>query len=209
MNGLVEYQKTIFDLPERDARNYRLLRDNFVGHNVVIHLAWDTATENWKSGKVNPDNNLMTYNAYQAALESGVRRIVMASSIHADEFIGWNRDKLLTPDKIPVPTSPYGASKVFMESLGRYYAKKYGLEIVCVRFGGVNKDDVIFPESVEKSYGKVWLSRRDCCALIRICIESEEIPNNFTIMHGISDNKGRLHDISNLLGWRPVDGYSE
>ena len=204
--SLTEYQITPLDLPEKDITNYRRLLKIFPGHEAVIHLAWDTKTENWKSGKINPENILMAYNVYKATLRCKVPRVIMASSVHADGFVGWNKPELLTPDRTPFPTSPYGASKVFVEALGRYFAKKYKLEVICVRFGGVNTKDVVISAPEEKDYNKVWLSHRDCTALIKSCLEAETIPDNFVILYGVSNNKTRVHNTSNPLGWAPSDG---
>jgi len=193
-------------LSEKDITDYQQLLKVFPGHEAVIHLAWDTKTENWKSGKINPANVLMAHNVYRAALVCKVPRIIMASSIHADEFIGWNKKELLKPDKTPVPTSPYGASKVFIEALGRYFSKNHKLEVICIRFGGVNPKDIVISASVEREYNKTWLSHRDCVALITTCLEAKTILNNFVVLYGISDNRSRFHDISNALGWVPSDG---
>lgn len=145
----------------------------------------------------------MTYNVYKAAIKTRVPRVIMASSVHADNFYNWKGPELLSPYRIPIPDSPYGANKVFMESLGRYYATK-GLEVVCIRFGGVQGKPPL--DDYEKL---VWLSHRDCTELLRRCIEAESIPNNFLIIYGISDNANRIHDYSNPLGWAPQDGVRE
>lgn len=205
--GLRGHQITSLDLPESDTRDYSRLLKAFPDHDVVIHLAWDTKTENWRSGKINPDNASITYNVYQAALEAKVPRVIMASSVHADEFLDWNKPELLTPSKTPFPTSPYGASKVFMEALGRYYAKKHGLEVICVRFGGVNPENTITKEMLieDPSYGKVWFSHKDCANLIKACIEIKTLPEKFVIVYGISNNSQRIHDWTNPFKWRPQD----
>jgi len=122
--GLGDYPITPFDLPEHDARDKEKLAEAFESHGVAIHLAWDSRIENWKSETISPDNALMIHNAYFAAVAAGVSRVIMASSIHADEFLTWKSPDLLKTDKTPVPTSPYGAMKVFMEALGRYYARE-------------------------------------------------------------------------------------
>lgn len=135
MAGLTDYDLKPMDLPEVDVRNQEKLIDEIKGRHVVIHLAWDTETENWRSGKINPENMVMTFNVYEAAKRTGAKRVIMASSVHADQFRTWESQNLLTVDRVPVPTSPYGASKVFMETLGRFFATQ-GLEIICIRFGG-------------------------------------------------------------------------
>ncbi|MBI2176595.1 NAD(P)-dependent oxidoreductase [Candidatus Woesearchaeota archaeon] len=201
--GLTKYEIIPIDLPEVDARDYRKLLGVSKGCSAVIHLAWDAKAENFRSGGLNPDNILMASNVYRAALEAKVPKVIMASSVHADNFYGWKGPGLLSPDRIPVPDNPYGASKVFMEALGRYYASK-GLEVICIRFGGVNPSDS--QKANERDYERIWLSYRDCCSLVSACLDAPKIPNNFLIVYGISNNKGKVHDNSNPVGWRPADG---
>lgn len=147
----------------------------------------------------------MAYNVYGAALKCNVPRIIIASSVHADEFIGWNKSELLTVGRIPFPTSPYGATKVFLEALGRHFSKKYELEVICIRFGGVNSKNTATSQPGEKDYNKTWLSHRDCASLISRCLEAKTVPDNFIILYGVSNNKERFHDISNPFGWAPKD----
>ena len=90
-----------------------------------------------------------------------------------------------------------------MEALGRFYAKYHRLEVVCIRFGGVNKEDT--PSIQEEAYRKIWLSHRDCIELVKTCIEAARIPDNFQIISGISNNSQRVHDYSNPFGWVPKD----
>lgn len=201
MEGLKDYYDLKpLDLPQMDVRDLERLTDEFQGQSAVIHLAWDTKTENWQSGKINPDNTVMTFNLYQAATRAGVKRVIMASSVHADQCTTWKSQDLLTVDRIPVPTSPYGASKVFMEALGRFFAKK-GLEVVCIRFGGVNEENK--PADNDPGEKAVWFAHEDCIELVRSCLQAEKIPNNFLIIYGVSDNKNRIHDYSNPLDWKP------
>ncbi len=203
MAGLTDYDLKPMDLPEVDVRNQEKLIDEIKGRHVVIHLAWDTETENWRSGKINPENMVMTFNVYEAAKRTGAKRVIMASSVHADQFRTWESQNLLTVDRVPVPTSPYGASKVFMETLGRFFATQ-GLEIICIRFGGVNPENR--SDETDPKERAVWFAHKDCVELLKKCIEAESIPNNFLIIYGVSDNKGRIHDYSNPLGWKPKGG---
>lgn len=198
--GLNEFEITHIDLSEVDVRDYGKLLGVFKGHSAIIHLAWDSKVENFRSGELNTDNLLMAYNVYKAATETKVPRVIIASSVHADNFYNWKGSGLLSPDGVPVPDSPYGASKVFIEALGKYYATK-GLEVVCIRFGGVNAANRLPLNDYYES--AVWLSHDDCIELVRRCVEAKSIPNNCLILYGISDNENRIHDFSNSLGWAP------
>lgn len=71
-------------------------------------------------------------NVYEAASAAGVRRIVFCSSIGA---YGQQPVAPLTEELLPNPTSLYGASKVWAESLGRHYRDHLGLEVINLRFG--------------------------------------------------------------------------
>lgn len=199
VRGLV-HQVTEFDLPGRDARSLQQATDAAKGHDAVVHLAWNTEAENFQSDSIDFDNALMAFNAYRAAEHAGVRRVVMASSVHADTSSATGTGPLL-PTAVPTPDSPYGASKVFVEALGRYSSGR-GLEVVAVRFGGV--DDHV----AARDFGPLgapypeWLSHADCVALVDACLTAS-VPGGYVAVYGVSDNPGRVHDTSNPLGWVP------
>ena len=118
------FKITSLDLPEVDVRNYQKLLNIFPGHNDVVHLAWNTKVDNFRSGEIDVQNVEMFNNVFKAALQAGVSRVVMASSVHADRFDNWQSTKKMSSDRTPIPDSPYGAQKVGMEAMGRYYAAK-------------------------------------------------------------------------------------
>lgn len=202
-NGL-QAEVTHYDLPEFDVTNFDQLVHAFQDHDAIVHLAWDTKTDNWLTEKLNPSNTLAAYNVYEAAHIAGVKRVVMASSVHADDFVNHKKTGLLDPHSLPIPDSPYGANKCFMEALGRYYADAKRLEVACIRFGGVNEADT--PPASPESERSVWLSHRDAIALTQDCIDIGTIPGGYMVVYGVSDNEGRVHDITNSFGWEPQDG---
>lgn len=199
--GLADFELTPIDLPEVDVRNIEDLANAISNHDVIIHLAWDTKSDNWRSQNINPDNLQMVVNVYRAAKEKNVKRVIMASSVHADKYRTWEGNGLMLPNQTPTPDSPYGASKVFMETLGRYFAE-LGLEVVCVRFGGVTPNNKPWQDQIER---RAWLSHNDCVDLIKHIIEAERIPNNYSLIYGISRNSSRIHDYSNPFGWEPEE----
>lgn len=197
-----DYDITPLDLPETDVCDYQKLLNIIPGHNSIVHLAWNTKIDNMRSENIDPQNVEMFHNVYKAALQAGVPRVIMASSVHADRFDNWQRSEKISPKTLPTPDSPYGASKVGMEAMGRYYSTK-GLQVACIRFGGVNPQN---QPAKEPPYERaVWFSHRDCVSLVRSIIEANEIPDNFVAIYGMSDNPGRIHDISNPFEWKPKD----
>jgi len=207
------YQLTLLDIVPIEgedsividvANEYSRLKEVLAGHDVVIHLARDIrggfkSGDNWV-----PENDEMVWNTLKASVEVGVKRVIMASSIHASDYSNWRGPELISPDNLPNPDTPYGAMKISMEAMGRYFARKRGLEIVCLRLGGVNPDDVPFLAD-EPDYYKIWLSHRDCTDLVRKCIEAKSILQIFTIIFGVSNNTRRIHDFKNPVEWIPQD----
>jgi uronate dehydrogenase len=90
-------------------------------------------------------------------------------------------------------------SKIFGESLGRYYADKYGLSVACIRIGSFEK------KPVEKRHLRTWVSENDLVELIKRCIEAPKY--HFLIVYGVSDNKQKLwHDnATTILGYHVKD----
>ena len=204
MKAGLPHELTDFDLPHHDVTDFAGLVHAMKGHDIVVHLAWAGKHDNWLTEKFDTVNTESAHNVYEAAHLAGVKRVIMASSVHADDFVNHKKQGLLHPYSLPIPDSPYGASKCFMEALGRYYSDAKGLEVICIRFGGINKDDVA-PTSPD-SERQVWFSHRDAVALVQACIEAPEVPHKYAIVYGMSNNKGLLHDLTNPFGWAPVDG---
>lgn len=75
-----------------------------------------------------------TLNVLIAARDSGVKRVVLASSssIYGDTPTLPKRE-----DMVPTPLSPYGVSKLVNELHAKQFYELYGLETVCLRYFNV------------------------------------------------------------------------
>ncbi|MCD4759399.1 NAD(P)-dependent oxidoreductase [archaeon] len=197
--GLEHHELTTADLPETDIRDYQTTLDLLQGQDAVIHLAWNQNPGNWMSERTNPENSLMFENIYQAALEQKVRRVIMASSVHVERYLEWDKGHQITVNQIPEPGNPYGAQKILMENLGGIYAKKR-LEVICIRFGGVCPSDSMPWEDLPI----VGLTYPDCIDLVETCLTEDMPPEtNIEILYGISNNRNGIHDLSNYFNWIP------
>ncbi|MDX1608359.1 MAG: NAD(P)-dependent oxidoreductase [Candidatus Spechtbacterales bacterium] len=210
--GLRGFKIEAIDLPNIDVTNYNQLLHAISGCQAIIHLAWQDM--NFKNEGFETNDHVMAVNVYKAALEAGVKRVIMASSVHADNFYSKDNKTLLSPQDIPTPDSIYGASKIFMEALGRHYAKDKNLEVICIRFGGVNTENRP-PQPPFEKYSDawyesaVWLSHKDCVNLVNKCLSAQNIPNKYSIVYAVSENKNKIHDTSNPFGWKPGDKDEE
>lgn len=183
------------------AVKYEKFKDFLRKEDTIIHLAWDTF-EDYPNENIVPQNKAMAENIYRAAVEKKASRIIIASSVHANDYSAVSVGEYIAPQSKSHPDTPYGATKIYIEHLGRYFSRKYGLEVICLRLGGVNKaNEIRFNE--DPLYDKVLLYKEDFVELVRMCIEVKKVPNNFSVFYAVSNVPGRVHSLSNPLNWKP------
>lgn len=178
------------DITDLDA-----LIDACQGVDCLVHLAAIPGEDSWE--KILPANIVGCHNVFEAARVVGVRRVVFASSNHAVGF--HRREDPLNTDSLPRPDGYYGVSKVFGEALGRLYADKFGLEVVCLRIGSFRER----PE--DRRQLATWVSHRDMINLVRCCIDTEGL--HYLVAYGVSANTRRnwYDDAADILGYVPKD----
>jgi uronate dehydrogenase len=146
------------------------------GVDVVVHMGGRGEEGDWPT--VLTSNILGTYNVFEAARLCRVRRVVFASSNHVVGY--YRRERRIGPDEPVRPDTRYGVSKAFGEALGRYYADKFGLGVICQRIG------CFYPKPLDTRMLSEWISVRDMVELTRCCIEAADI--HFEIVYGVSAN---------------------
>jgi uronate dehydrogenase len=201
LNGLRRLSITPVDLPQCDLRVGNALDDVLPGACTVVHLAWNSTEENYLSGTIDPGNSMMAANVLASCAQHRVPRVILASSVHADTFPAGD-GRLLTTSGVPVPDSPYGASKLFVEALGRHYAT-HGIDVIAIRLGGVTPDDSRKRRNATEQ--AVRLSHADGVAAFQRCVDAPTVPGRYACFYAVSDNADRCHDVSNEFGWRPQD----
>jgi nucleoside-diphosphate-sugar epimerase len=216
-----QFEPRWLDRDDADVTDLPRLERAFAGVEAVVHLA---ATADVRSDwdEVHAANVVGAYDAFEAARRAGVRRFVFASSNHVTGMYQWDDARFADPahpievttDDPIRPDSLYGASKAWGEALGRLYAERHGLSVVCLRIGWVPDEDEppsstdsrIEPPTVARRAPGMWLSHRDCASLIEAALVADV---EFAIVNGVGDNVGRwlsLEEGRRLLKWEPLDG---
>jgi len=164
-----------------------------------------------------------TRNVYQACVDSGVRRLVFASSNHVtglyendppySHIVKGEYDKvdaeaipLITHESLIRPDSHYGVSKAYGETLGRFHSEEHGLSVSCLRIGSLRPIDN--PFGAVRFYA-TWQSHRDLAQQVRKSLERDI---GFGVFYGVSDNKWRFWGIDrckDVIGYRPRDNAEE
>jgi uronate dehydrogenase len=177
-----------------DVRDLAAVEDAFKGVDAVIHLG-AIPTEAPFDDIL--DHNLRgTYNVLEGARRRGVRRVVFASSNHVTGMYG--RSDRIGPENPIRPDTYYGVSKAFGEALGRLYAEKWGVSVVCIRIG------TCIERPLDTRHLSTWLSPRDAVALFSAAVDA---PVEFTVVYGMSANTRGWWDLASAkaLGYEPQD----
>lgn len=188
--------------------------------DTVVHLAADRSPDgSWDS--ILKNNFVATYNVFEASKRAGVKRVVFASSNHAEggyyldapwktvmdgdfHLLEQDNYELVTERHMIRPDSYYGVAKAYGEALGSYYNDYHGVSSFHLRIGWVlEHDDPTF-----SGYAlSVWLSHRDTAQLMDLCISAPE-SHKYDIFNATSDNTWKIFDIAHAkeaLGYKPED----
>lgn len=163
------------------------------GVDGVIHLGGLPFEYEWE--KMLQANIVGTFNMFEEARKAGVKRIVFASTNQVVGF--YPRDRRFGID-VPVrPSSRYGVTKAFGESLAALYADKHGMRCFCIRIGRVFDE----PEDIRRL--ALWIKPEDLAQLMCIGLDHPDI--HYDIVYGVSHNERGWYDNSRAyeLGYKP------
>ena len=121
------------ELVEGDIRSYHIVREAVDGVDYVLHQGALPSVPRSINDPIttNEVNVTGTLNVLDAAKESGVRRVVYASS---SSVYGPDPELPVREDMNPNPVSPYAVAKLTGEKYCHAFAKVYDLETVALRY---------------------------------------------------------------------------
>jgi nucleoside-diphosphate-sugar epimerase len=184
-----------------DIRDFEALKTACAGAAAMLHLAAVPDEDDFHS-KLLPMNLAGGYNAFEAARQAGVPKVLFAST--GQTILNYPKGHRVTTDMPVRPSTVYGCTKVFGEALGRYYSDNHGMQVICIRICWFQPyDSAALRKGAE--IAREWCSPRDLTQLI---VKSIRADVKFAIFFGISNNTGRCWDISNaqeLVGYAPED----
>jgi nucleoside-diphosphate-sugar epimerase len=180
-----------------DVADEEGLRAVFAGAEAVVHLAGLSRESSWDD--ILRVNVAGTQHVLEAARRAGVRRLMLASSVHAVGYTTADeaRKAAVLP---PRPDTFYGWSKAAVEALGSLYADRYGMTIVSARictFQPVPRDDGRTPA--------LWLSPADAAKLVEASIALDDGAHH--IVWGVSANAPAWLPLikGHEIGFAPAD----
>jgi uronate dehydrogenase len=165
------------EVVQLDLADFEAVRRAMKGIQVVVHLAAVASEERF--GRLLEANVISTFNVFEAARQRDVGRVIFASTNHVTGF--YRRRERVAPSDPVRPDTLYAVTKVFGEALGRLYADKWGLTVVCLRIGSLAER----PTSVHEL--AMWLSQRDAVQLFTRAISAPG--TGFLVVYGTSRSR--------------------
>lgn len=193
-----------------DIADLEALRRAASDVDTIIHLAAVPDRDNFADQLV-PHNIVGTQRVLEVARLNGLERVIYGSSIRVVGGIDWQQEKIRL-DVGLVPGDHYGVSKATGEILGRMYADRFGISVICARLGWFvrNPDEASRVESVV-SGTRIYLSHDDALEFFVRAVSVENVP--FAAVFVVSKNGGKaLFDVEptrQLFGFEPRDSWPE
>jgi len=133
--NLKDFQKDI-ELIEGDIRSFHIVQQAVKGVDVILHeAALPSVPRSIKDPITTNEVNVVgTLNILEAAKDSGVKRVVYASS---SSVYGDNPELPKHEGMTPNPLSPYAVSKLAGEKYCQVYSRLYGIETLILRYFNV------------------------------------------------------------------------
>ena len=140
-----------------DVSDFETCRRAVAGQDAVIiaHMAPSSRPEVYATPTLPFDINVKgTALLLQSAVEQGIRRVVLISSISvlANQM---QNGAFLTHDRHATPNSIYSLTKTLQEAIALYYHRQHGLEIAILR---LFKKKIAYSQSQKNKEGiLVWV----------------------------------------------------
>ncbi|MBE9201577.1 MULTISPECIES: NAD(P)-dependent oxidoreductase [unclassified Nodularia (in: cyanobacteria)] len=191
------------DFRRVDITNFKAVLKVMGGVDAVIHLAANPNVDQpWQD--VYSSGIGGTYNIFEAARQSGIKKIIYASTNYVSGWREVEQESHITPEQLVRPDSLYAVGKAFGEALGQYFSDRYGMSVICLRIGWFHTEPKIYAPN-DRILSN-WCSSRDLAQIVRRSLEHDNL--GFQIFYAVSGNTRRYWDISNaqkLLGYEPED----
>ena len=196
------------DLSDRDA-----VRRAVEGMEVVVHLGAYPNPADFVEVLLGP-NVLGLYHVCEAAVEFGVKRLVLASTVQTVTGHRF-RDRPVRIEDGPAPVNHYALTKVWAEAAGDMYARVHNLSVISVRIGWLPRNTGEAKRLAASEHGRaMFFSHEDSKRFFTLCVESPEPPpGTAVILNAQSRAEGverlDLEPARRVIGYEPQDVWPE
>lgn len=155
-------------------------------------------------------NTVGTYNVIEAAVKSGIKKIIIASS-ETTYGICFS-DGITDPENLPLeenypvnPMDSYGLSKIVNEETARSFQRRFGIDIYALRIGNViepHEYETLFPyylrnPEVRRRNAFCYIDVRDLGQIVDLCLQKDGL--GYQVFNAGNDHNGAVLTNSELI----------
>ena len=198
------------DMVLGDLTNVDAVRRAMRGVTSLVHLAATPDDDDFLA-RIVPNNIIGVYHVLEAARDSGVKRMILASS---GQVVWGTRLTGPWPVGVDVQPSPkywYAAGKMFLEAAGRAFADGFGMSVIAVRLGWCPRTREQVEEIAAAEWAQdVYLSPGDAGRFFACAVEATA-PISFAVVYATSKPvktlRYDLETTKKLLGYEPREQW--
>jgi uronate dehydrogenase len=198
------------DMVLGDLTNVDAVRRAMHGVTSLVHLAATPDDDDFLA-RIVPNNIIGVYHVLEAARDSGVKRMILASS---GQVVWGTRLTGPWPVGVDVQPSPkywYAAGKMFLEAAGRAFADGFGMSVIAVRLGWCPRTKEQVAEIAAANWAQdVYLSPNDAGRFFACAVEAGT-PISFAVVYATSQPvktlRYDLETTKKLLGYEPAEKW--
>jgi putative NADH-flavin reductase len=195
-----------------DLSDLEAVRRAVVDMDTVIHLGAFPDDADFIDELLEP-NVRGLYHVCAAAVDAGVSRLVLASSLQV--ISGIEKEGLIEIEDGAAPVNHYALTKVWAEQMGHMYARIHDLSVILVRIGWFprNTGEAIQLASYDRG-PSVYLSHPDAALFFERCVESQtpaagDSATLFAISRPAGEPRLDLQASRQVLAYEPRDTWPE
>ncbi|MET7345502.1 NAD(P)-dependent oxidoreductase [Streptomyces sp. NPDC005547] len=179
-----------------DLRDAGTVEAALAGADAVLHLGG--LPDEAPLEQLLDVNVLGSHHVLEAARRSAIPRVVLASSNRVSGF--YPTGHRTGPQEPVRPDGLYGVSKAAIEALGRLYADKFGVSVICLRIGSFEE------VPTDPRHLATWLSPRDAVGFCRAALTAP-FSTRFATVYAVSANTRRFWELpaQSELAYMPID----
>jgi uronate dehydrogenase len=203
----------IDDFVMGDLNDREKVRQAVDGMDTIVHLGAYPNPADFIDVLLQP-NVVGLYNICEAAVEFGVQRLVLASSVQVILGHGYSGRAVTVADG-PAPTNHYALTKAWSELTGDMYARVHNLSVIMVRIGWLPRNPQEANQLKESPRGPdVFLSYNDANRFHACCVESPNPPRGQAVILHASSIPAKHHRMDleparRVIGYEPRDIWPE
>jgi uronate dehydrogenase len=204
--GLADH--VVGDLTDRDA-----VRRAVEGSEAIVHLGAYPNPADFIDVLLGP-NVVGLYHVCEAAVEFGVARLVLASTVQVISGHRF-RDRAVTIEDGPAPVNHYALTKAWAELAGDMYARVHNLSVISVRIGWFPRNTEEARRLAASPLGRdIFLSHDDSDRFLTLCVESSDPPPGASVVLQATSRPAvaprmDLEPARRVIGYLPRDTWPE